>query len=119
MKGCLVHITLAILDDAAAVCITETKSVLPFPFPLVVFPESNVNMAIRPSLHPIPAPQPTFKVARVQTAVLAQFNSVSVASVTLLHLPGRQWAAIQSAKARFVLAAQVVKRFGGGCGGRR
>lgn len=92
----MVTVALVVLDHAAAVDIAMTEPVLPLSLPPVMFPQPGVNMAVGPPLHPVPTSEPALKVASVQTAVLEQLDTVSVASVACLHLPVRQWAAMQT-----------------------
>jgi hypothetical protein len=89
-----VNVALVVLDHATAVDIAVTEPVLPLSLPPAIFPKPDVDMAIRPPLHPVTASESALKVASVQTAVLEKLHTVSVVSVSCLHLPVRQWAAM-------------------------
>lgn len=107
---CLVHITLCVLDDAAAVSVAEAEPVLTFQLSLALLPHPNVHVTIRPPLHPVAASQSMLKVAGVQHTVLELLHSVAVESVSRLQLPVRKGAAVQTAEASFVIAATEMER---------
>ena len=109
---CLVHVALIVFNDSAGVAVAVAEAVLSLHLPLVMLPKPNIKMSIGPTLHPITAPVTALKVAGVQRAVLEQLHSVAVTSVAGLHLSGRQRAVLQTAEARFMIAAVVVERFG-------
>jgi hypothetical protein len=66
----MVHVALVVLDHTTAVDIAVTESVLTLSLPPAIFPKPDVDMAIRPPLHPVTTSESALKVTSVQTAVL-------------------------------------------------